>query len=454
MKRIKLEGSLSQTSLKSTGTTASTGARGEDKDILRSPSDKDIGPGADSAERSDNTGVVSPEQQQPASARQADAAPLKATKFGHLRKKYLHELEYMLTEFRKLERQLLGAKAATRESAGSRERREKLHSFILHLEDTIQQVHTGCQLEAEGKSTLQEPLEDSGLVQLTREKIEEENVQKLEEHILANLLPVKMRLKKQLAAQQGAKHNPAGMPVRGVASQQQEKGKGTFAAAAEEKRRKSLELSKSTTQFGKPLEGGGSNLTQKLHGQTLGSTNRVHGDGVGSSEKGDKDPASSKILYAGLALGSDHLESSVDAARTAHKLVINDPSLFEVARKKSEAGVSATAAALKAPEQLSSQAPSSGMLALTEDQRRRLKRKKLKKKRKMMEEQQKMKELEAKKQPVSKRKKGPTSKKRGPRTVEYMCAHCNEVYPSTCDFNPWWALQQQECPKCRKLQVR
>ena len=59
-------------------------------------------------------------------------------------------------------------------------------------------------------------------------------------------------------------------------------------------------------------------------------------------------------------------------------------------------------------------------------------------------------------EPAPKRKKTTlkVSKKRGPRTVEYMCALCNEVYSSTCDYNPWWALQQHECPKCHKTQVR
>ena len=80
--------------------------------------------------------------------------PLKALTFHHLQKKYGAELGYMLVEFRKLERQLLGAPAAAAklqqqkpEAAGSKERREKLHGFILHLDDTIRQVSEGCQLE-------------------------------------------------------------------------------------------------------------------------------------------------------------------------------------------------------------------------------------------------------------------------------------------------------------------
>ena len=52
----------------------------------------------------------------------------------------------MLREFEKLERQLLGARK-TEESAASRERREKLHSFILHLSETIQQIEKGYELD-------------------------------------------------------------------------------------------------------------------------------------------------------------------------------------------------------------------------------------------------------------------------------------------------------------------
>jgi hypothetical protein len=107
---------------------------------------------------------------------------------AHLEQKYHAELEYMLREFRKLERQLLGAKGngtGIEESAGSRERREKLHSFILHLEDTIRQVEVGCRLEREGKSTIvsstgeeerQQAANSAALTNLTKEKEEEENV--------------------------------------------------------------------------------------------------------------------------------------------------------------------------------------------------------------------------------------------------------------------------------------
>jgi hypothetical protein len=54
------------------------------------------------------------------------------------------------------------------------------------------------------------------------------------------------------------------------------------------------------------------------------------------------------------------------------------------------------------------------------------------------------------------RKKAKATKKshRGPRHVEYLCALCNETYSSTCEYNPWWALAQHDCPKCRKRQVR
>lgn len=41
----------------------------------------------------------------------------------------------------------------------------------------------------------------------------------------------------------------------------------------------------------------------------------------------------------------------------------------------------------------------------------------------------------------------------GPWQVEYVCAVCNEGYPSSSDLNPWWALSSHECPKCGKSQI-
>jgi len=314
--------------------------------------------------------------------------PLKSLNFGHLRIKYLGELEYMLREFRKLERQLLGAKGAQQleESVGSRERREKLHSFILHLEDTIRQIEIGCKLEVDGSCTTVENIDvaggaimkngmnegsisatstgkcsnnasdttsstndaaakeakkqlaqESALSNLTKEKEEEETVQKLEEHILANLLPVKVRLKKQLAAQQGATQNPPGMPAmrRGALQPSSTtRGKGTFVEAAEKKRKhaESLRLAAQVqherqvrsvsdpTQFGKPLSGVGSSLTKKLHGSTLGSKNRRTGHGVGSSII-SKDVPERKILHAGMVPKSTQQKSGLSAASGAHDII-------------------------------------------------------------------------------------------------------------------------------------
>ncbi|VEU40384.1 unnamed protein product [Pseudo-nitzschia multistriata] len=304
--------------------------------------------------------------------------PLKSLNFRHLRIKYLGELEYMLREFRKLERQLLGAKGAQQleESQGSRERREKLHSFILHLEDTIRQIELGCKLEGEGKSATTENrnvaagsiggavnasntandgsalanatldkaareakkqmAEESALSNLTKEKEEEETVQKLEEHILANLLPVKVRLKKQLAAQQGATQNPPGMPARRGSMQPSSaaRGKGTFVEAVEKKRKhaESLRLAAQAqherqvrsvtdpTQFGKPLSGVGSSLTKKLHGSTLGSKQRRTGHGVGSISA-PQDRSERKILHAGMVPKSSQQESGLSAASGVHEIV-------------------------------------------------------------------------------------------------------------------------------------
>jgi hypothetical protein len=412
--------------------------------------------------------------------------PLKATTMSHLQKKYSEELEYMLREFQKLERQLLGAKGPSEESAGSRERREKLHSFIQHLEDTVRQIESGCQLELQGISTLAAGLDSKGLAdssvalsRLTREKEEEESIQKLEEHILTNLLPVKVRLTKQLAAQQGAKHNPVGMPhVHGgstVSSDTQ--GKGTFAGCADQWRKQEEEAKSLTeqhiapveqdqTQFGKPLAGG-SFLTQKLHGQTLGSATRKQGAGVGT---GSNRPDRPKMYFAGMAGSAGQIHSSVSAANSVHNLVIKNRAVLEIQRKKpeDEEGMPTTQA-LEQPDQVASNAMKESLdldlgMTMTHAERHVLHRKRKKKKRLRQEarlqemQRQKRSALETQIEPVGqgskpRKKMVAKGKKGGPRPVEYMCALCNECYSSKCDDNPWWALAQHECAKCCKMQV-
>ena len=304
-----------------------------------------------------------------------EAPPLKSTKMSHLRTKYMSQLEYMHREFKKLERQLLGAKTTAKnltESAGSKERREKLHNFIVHLEDTINQVKMGCSLEKQGKSTVgvtvppsgavaadqvqpksskletqevtqditteeedkakQEFARSSALTKLTRAKEEEESVQKLEEHILANLLPVKERLAKQLAAQQGAAKNPVGMPInrRGLqppgASKQP--NSSHHSAVNQEFSRGPVHPSSSgpsatTSQYGQPL-GGGSSLTQKLHGKTLGSTTPPSNNSSETSSNISVNPSERKVMYAGMTPGSRQVQSGVSAAAGVHDLVIEN----------------------------------------------------------------------------------------------------------------------------------
>ena len=326
------------------------------------------------------------EKKKPLEKKPTPPPPLKSTTMSHLRKKYMAQLEYMDREFKRLERQLLGARTRNgQEAAGSRERREKLHSFILHLEDTMRQIELGCKLETDGKSTLgvafssmegtasgvnddsndhseatqgvksqlneedeeakEEFARSSALTKLTKEKEEEENVQRLEEHILANLLPVKDRLTRQLAAQEGAAKNPAGMPINrgGLKPSSVERGKGTFAAAAEQRRLRIQQQQKDDSssvsplkgplahsQFGKPLVGGGSSLTQKLHGVTLGSHDRSHGHGVGSNniKSNSGTPVDTrKVVYAGMTPGSSQVKSGVSAAAGVHDIEINNPKL-------------------------------------------------------------------------------------------------------------------------------
>jgi hypothetical protein len=443
---------------------------------------------------SDSNSSLSATQPQNHDEGQESISPTKATQYQHLQLKYSSELEYMLREFQKLEKQLLGAKTAVgsaeTESAASRERREKLHSFIQHLEDTIQQIVAGVELESADQASNQANSFQSDKIKGTGEA-----VQKIEEHILANLLPVKVRLKKQLAAQQGAKHNPAGMPtVRGglvLQSDASQQGKATFLNKVEERR---------TSLYG-ALQGGGSNLTQKLYGPTTGtslnpSTVDNKNDSALSAPLTTEKKPEQKILYAGLALGSSQILSSVTAANAVHKVEIQDPALLQVRSQlhlalAAEAGLSSPTSEDYAELKLSTLAdsdlaiPESGddETALSDDfdddepdhiyskkgthlsqaahaaimsyEEKRKARKKRRKRKKLLllqqHEQQQQQAVVAASTAGSKRKK--IVKKRGPQSVEYMCALCNEIYDSTCDYNPWWALTQHDCPKCNKFQV-
>mmetsp|Transcript_8419 Transcript_8419/g.20709 ORF Transcript_8419/g.20709 Transcript_8419/m.20709 type:complete len:1336 (+) Transcript_8419:275-4282(+) len=477
-------------------------------------------------------------------AKASAEVPLKSLNFSHLRIKYLGELEYMLREFQKLERQLLGAKGAQQleESVGSRERREKLHSFILHLGDTIRQIEIGCKIEVEGRNNpastndgstsgttapardtttaaeeaTKQLAQESALSNLTKEKEEEETVQKLEEHILANLLPVKVRLKKQLAAQQGATQNPPGMPARRGSMQPSSaaRGKGTFVEAVEKKRKhaESLRLAAQVqherqarrevsdpTQFGKPLSGVGSSLTKKLHGSTLGSKQRRTGHGVGSASL-TEETGERKILHAGMVPKSAQRKSGLSAASGVHEIT---KSSVQASTPPTPATAALAAGAKPAPAQtakisatpgkpkrikVETKSPGAGAkivgdkakqnktvvasssAPMSEEERlkykkhrrlRKLKRLKRRRERELARQQlgksQQLPNAQAASNAAAGRKKASHSKvgqkKKGPRVVEYICSQCSEAYSSTCELNPWWALAQHKCPKCGKTQI-
>lgn len=304
---------------------------------------------------------VSTAATQPPPKSSSPPPPLKALTFHHLQRKYGSELDYMLVEFRKLERQLLGAPAASAkiqqqkpEAAGSKERREKLHGFILHLEDTIRQVTEGCQLEKKRNSsssikegdeekkasdaslqkqaslpTAEFTAADASLSHLPPEKEKEESVQRLEEHILANLLPVKVRLTRQLAAQKGASRNPATAPVKPGAPAT---GSSSSFADAEAKRKAKERLYQeqqsqqkpSPSQFGKPIAQAGSSLTARLHGKTLGTGVAKGPSPISDTAAAAAQPNKRRILYAGIAPGSSQVSSSVNAVAGVHPGLIDD----------------------------------------------------------------------------------------------------------------------------------
>jgi len=299
--------------------------------------------------------------------------PLKALTYIHLSAKYKDELQYMLVEFRKLEQQLKSGTKNGIEGQGSRARREKLHSFILHVEDTAKQVEAGCQTYKETLS------QTEGADMKQRNVEEEENVQRLEEHILANLLPVKVRLVKQLTDQgkrvgslnsnssrkpnsaplqsPAQTHIPRGYPQPQYRGPVAFSGSGPASAAPTKPSTYSIgpphAATAIETQYGRPLGGNkGSSLTKKLHGQTLGNAEDMESNTDSAmerknetfsssasestpstaaySEQGlngedgmnfDEAPASPqhkkrKILFAGLAPGSD-MKSKMNSVAAA-----------------------------------------------------------------------------------------------------------------------------------------
>ena len=588
--------------------------------------------------------------------------PLKALTFRHLHRKYGPELDYMLVEFKKLERQLLGAPVHQQnppkaEPKGSRERREKLHVFILHLEDTKRQVEEGLAIENEEEektaqavldavdlpeigvpshqqqrhveeekksssdNSLQQPhptpqpntqinvkeaetntsgtegltpkvtAAEANLSSLPPGKEREESVQRIEEHILVNLLPVKVRLTKQLAAQKGATRNPLTAPVRAGAPAATTGG--TIAEAVEAKRKaqeeellkQQLQQRQNTNHYGKPISGTGSSLTTRLHGGVLTS----------SGETASKRP----ILYAGVAPGSTQVSSSVNAVAGAHPGLIGKDattalSMAEDDRRRLKAlEENATRVALggtakptlsldhrkpaalpkqpEGPATLAARARAVALAAanggggtskisrpnqqfptrslqhhrphtyskpaapypsipvpnlpskpkkphvkpnfndpsLTSEQRFELRMKEARWRQRKRRRERRRKRLEGyynapnayhlvsvpvqqhslppppQLQPESQPDpiksaaasnpapaqaptlsslnsspphiiQAPRINKEtvfGPRTVEYVCAVCNESYVSTCDFNPWWSLSSHECPKCGKVQI-
>lgn len=516
------------------------------------------------------------------SKKESPIPPLKSTKMRHLLKKYMPQLEYMHREFKKLERQLLGAKSSAKgftESAGSRERREKLHSFIVHLEETMNQIHVGCELEQGGKKSLdgsdvsatsfsgnssapasvqgsetdtsqhasesdpvhtqsldeeeskREFARSAALTKLTKEKEQEENVQKLEEHILANLLPVKERLTKQLAAQQGAVKNPIGMPARRGLQNQRSLGGETAAAdgggsgacqthpAAASNIPPAGPVMGPTalSQFGKPLKGGGSSLTQKLHGKTLGSQKYIQGQNV-AVDKGliGAPSASRKVIYAGMTPGSGQVQSGVSAATGVHNMVIESsrhrfavaesfaqdtqpapippppppPSVVKIGKDLSIGPTkSQTQAQRTTPSENVGVTPRTQSVAVTSGNMNKChgvvsapnvsqsgtkelkgdqtqdnlkktiihqigsQRAAIERPHQLITQQQGTPNLSRKAVKSGSVHRACSNARKGPRAVEYICALCNETYKSTCEYNPWWALSSHECAKCGKIQI-
>ena len=176
-----------------------------------------------------------------------------------------------------------------------------------------------------------------------------------------------------------------------------------------------------------------------------------------------------------MAIGSDkhQMRSSLSAASSAHRLLLQGKDVTDRSRTRPRENGNCSRPASPAVDDMdpSTHAPptenavqtdassanagrpnedADSVNSLLSAERRRLQRKRRHKRKRILRDHF----LQDPQQQAAKRKKGTSSsKKRGPRNVEYMCALCNEVYNSTCDYNPWWALTQEECPKCQKTQV-
>mmetsp|Transcript_17973 Transcript_17973/g.40836 ORF Transcript_17973/g.40836 Transcript_17973/m.40836 type:complete len:1388 (-) Transcript_17973:432-4595(-) len=436
-----------------------------------------------------------------------------ATFYSDLSTLYLHELEYMHTEFRKLERQLqLGAEAAalrsraaalavgkdtniavSGETPSAKDRREKLGMFISHLSDTIWQIVSKSGKDATGAAAIKSQTEKD------REE-EKTAVKKLEQHILTNLLPVKSRLTKQLASNNApAKpHHPTVMPH--VAPRQL----GTFAEAAKAK----AAASQTTSQFGKPLNGTGSSLTQKLHGSTLGSTSRKYGSGVGTTAKNEE--GTKGLQYAGLtpkpepnpapaAPGNNATVPPAVKLPDVTSSSLTPPSLVQKAKMNLPLHKAAVAAAMAPTVKKPASAKAKAAAAAASTAKLAMQKASLSAKRKfpstsitsspivhgvvsgilmkpsvslshtipaevlpsdkpLVDNQVVIPAVKFKKR----RRKAssaicrPLSNGMHPcsqRQVEFQCSLCNEAYVGAVRFNPWWALSQENCPKCNKLQI-
>lgn len=176
--------------------------------------------------------------------------------FDLLYQEYGSELANMVAAFDKLERELRvipGSEKTKDQIKDAEQRHTKLLTFIKHLRRAQDQLLSGA---APGQN-------------------EEHEAALLEKALSEKLMPVYQRLKKQKGDSKGAKTNPKGAPVNHPVFN------NAFKAANNDPPISVVKAGPlAPSIFGAPLKGG-SFLTQKLHGSTLGSDARRYGDGVG-----------------------------------------------------------------------------------------------------------------------------------------------------------------------------
>mmetsp|Transcript_23482 Transcript_23482/g.48876 ORF Transcript_23482/g.48876 Transcript_23482/m.48876 type:complete len:788 (+) Transcript_23482:160-2523(+) len=410
--------------------------------------------------------------------------------FDLLYQEYGSELANMVAAFDKLERELRvipGSEKTKDQIKDAEQRHTKLLTFIKHLRRAQDQLLSGA---APGQN-------------------EEHEAALLEKALSEKLMPVYERLKKQKGDSKGAKTNPKGAPVNHPVFN------NAFKVANNGPPISVVKAGPPAPSiFGAPLKGG-SFLTQKLHGSTLGSDARRYGDGVGTNtpvldNTTTKTQQHAKrqrhVLHGGMTPGSETvmmpppfiaglsdrratasptrstLKTAGEAAAAASRVVVSERKINTAnVNNLGHSGQGSSGSDARDGKNESAPVASFSDLAprgrhsmnrLTKESygnsgstshesfsttieqellRGHLPQQVLN----LGEKEFPLHPPKAVKKPRKKRRKEspPVIIHNQVNDVEYLCAECDELYTTTTTANPWWVVVREECPKCHKLQI-